>query len=294
MEIEYFYWDVLPIGISLIAGIICLLILCFVNSTCFQNFGNRLIPWLCGGKLIEVNGANDQLQNAVRNRNCIKRVLMVNVVTLAILLLMSFCDTVIIRSDYGCTDNIECYIEHNNYNETPLDCSDTLNEDKNIVCYQLKFDFFQAFADMGGILTVATLGVYFLLICCDKTNPVRKIRPLWLNGLKIVFVLVTSAIFWCLFVIMNMYNRRQNTIFRFAGYILKYIAVDISFSITILTPWYKLIRQNVNTPAANNPVVNDLVVNGLVVNGPVANNPVNKPACDKRPCGKQPGEQACM
>ena len=255
-EITYVLWDILPIGISFIVGICLLIPLCsVVPPKKFQAFGNRLIPWLYGGRIIEVD-ENNRLQTAVRDQICVKRILLLNAVTLLTLLIMIFFDTFIIRSEYGCLEHIDCYIEDHRYNKTPVKCSDNISQNVNIICYEFNLDFFQAFADAGGILSVAALGVYFLtyaLIRCGKTNRIRQINTYMLNAIKIFFLLVASVILWGLFIYTHMSFRRPSTIFRLVGRILKYIAVDLSFSITTLIPWYKLIRQPEPPPEEPRP-----------------------------------------
>ncbi len=142
-ELEYLLWDLVPIGGSFIIGIAILVTLVVLVRCCGKcgNFGNTLIVWLTG-KL-----------------RCLRSLLVANAITLATLLTMIFCDTFIVKSNLGCLENLDCYFADTDYTEPPLNCSHFINQKEKIVCYQFILDFFQAFADTGGVLAVATLGV---------------------------------------------------------------------------------------------------------------------------------------
>ncbi len=191
----------------------------------------------------------------------LRSLLVANAVTLATLLTMIFSDAFIIKStfDLGCLENLDCYIADSN-NTKLLNCSHFINRDEKIACYQFILDFFQAFADAGGVLAVTTLGVVLmtkLWISCGKSRCIRccglyicKRKYTDMCVLYICKVVVFTGLVGIVIgmhVLMYLYNRESYTTSRELGLVLKFVAVAISIIITTITPWHVL-KQN---PAFN-------------------------------------------
>ena len=111
-EITYVLWDIVPIILSFGIGIIIAVIL-GISAACSKRgriLGNYLIYWLYGGDVVKVNGEDltiDDIEVKKTPRlKCLHSVLVINAATLATLLTMIFCDTFIIKSDFGCSKTI--------------------------------------------------------------------------------------------------------------------------------------------------------------------------------------------
>ena len=258
-EITYVLWDIVPIILSFVIGIIIAVILGI--SAAYSKWGrirgNSLIYWLYGGHhIVEVSGEELTIDNntvgTTPGLKCLRSVLVINAATLATLLTMIFFDTFVIKSYLGCLETIDCYIKNNDFYKHPLNCSYPLNQEQEMICYEFNFDFFQSFADTGGILVAATLGVVLMTkmwICCGERKCIRdRTYPgCALCGWKCLFVVIVLGITGGLLVLIHIAtHHRRLTDFRLVGHILQHVAVIISFVITIFTPWYKLVDPGVD------------------------------------------------
>ncbi len=261
LEITYVLWDVIPIVVFCFIGII-LAVIFGISAACSKwgrILGNYLIYWLYGGDVVKVNGEDLTIDGKEVKKTprlkCLHSVLVINAATLATLLTMIFCDTFFVKSYFGCLETIDCYTLDNNFTQQPfLDCS-TVNQ-QEMICYEFNFDFFQAFADTGGILVVATLGVVFMTkmwIHCGESKCIsdKNNSQLVLCGWKIIFLVCVVLIIVGPLVGIHIATRRRITYFRLVGHILQHVAVIISFVITIFTPWYKLVDPVLDEESSN-------------------------------------------
>ena len=303
-EVHYLTGDLTPIGISFLIGIgiIGCLVLCRCRKC--KNNGNVLIVWLYGGHLTRVEGGVNEEKvlyiddNKVGETKELKRLrffLLVNAVTLATLLTMIFWDNFIVKSYFnsGCLPNLDCYVANITYTKSPINCSDYFNRDEQIVCYEFILDFFQSFADTGGILIVATLGVALMtklwIYCCPQNVNTR--RNWWgLHLCKICFLVVLLVPTTVALYFIHKNTHESYSFLRDIGHVLKFLAVIFSIFITTFSPWHVLInvdpvinaRLNVNAVLENNslmvnpaPDVNPVLnVTGQLDGNPILN--VNK------------------
>ena len=238
-ELEYLLWDLVPIGFSFLVGVVILVTLLFFVRC--RKCGNTLIVWLYGGNLTRMEENGDLFINVAESGSlkCLRSLLVANAVTLATLLTMIFCDTFFVKTNLGCLENLDCYIADSNYIEPPLNCSHFINQKEKIVCYQFILDFFQAFADTGGVLAVATLGVVVmtkLWIYCGKS----RCNDCVLYICKVVAITVLVGIVIGMHVLMYLYNRESYTFLKEIGLVLKLLAVGFSIFVTTMTPWHVL------------------------------------------------------
>ena len=303
-EIVYLTVDLAPIGISFLVGIATLIGCLAVCCGKCKNNGNVLIVWLYGGHLTRVEGGVNEEKvlyiddNKVGETKELKRLrffLLVNAVTLATLLIMIFWDSFFVKSYFrlGCLPNLDCYVANNNYTKPPINCSDYFNRDEHIVCYEFILDFFQSFADTGGILTVATLGVALMtklwIYCCPQNVNTR--RNWWgLHLCKVCFLVVLLVPTTVALYFIHKNTHERYSFLRDIGHVLKFLAVIFSIFITTFSPWHVLInvdpvinaRLNVNAVLENNslmvnpaPDVNPVLnVTGQLDGNPILN--VNK------------------
>ena len=259
LESAYLIGDLLPIGLSFVVGFIILLIF-VVSAGCYgkcRNNGNSLILWLYGGRLTRVEVVNQQnvlyidgnkIQETGKLR-CVRSLLLINAVTLATLLALIFCDAFFVKTDFelGCLVNLDCYIANQNYTKLPINCSDYVIKDEKIACYQFTYDLFQAFADTGGVLSMATLGVVVMTkmwIGCGKS---RCTHWCTLITIKIVFYIILIGIVITAVAFIHLHTHESYTFLRDIGHALKFVAVAVSITITTITPWFLLrITQNEN------------------------------------------------
>ncbi len=250
IEREYLIGDLLPIGFSFLVGFIFLVI--FGVSGCCglcKNNGNSLIIWLYGGRLTKVEVVEQEevlyidgnVVGETFKLNCLRSFLLVNAITLVTLLAMIFWDSFFVKSDFdlGCLANYDCYIANKNYSKLPLNCSQIFNQDEKIVCYQFKLDFFQAFADTGGVLTAATLGVWVMTkiwICGCVKNKCFHICVALEICKYVVLVLLIGGVTVVL-ILIHKHTHESYSWLRDIGHVLKFVAVGFSIIITTVTPW---------------------------------------------------------
>ncbi len=180
-ELLYVVLDIVPIVSTFLAGIILapMIIIAVIKYEQFSDFGNFLISCLYGGRIIRVEQGNiwiNNMQVGAANLKSIHTFLLVNALTLATLLFMLFFDSFIVKSDFGCSASLDCYVADESYYNLPMNCSDNVNREK-IICYELELDIFQALADTGSILLVATIIVALVtkgLICCGRSRCIRS------------------------------------------------------------------------------------------------------------------------
>ncbi len=257
MEIVYLVLDIVPIILSFFIGIIILPMFVVLTNcypvTCCTNLGNNLITWLYGGQTTEVNELRTRLlpgsseAEASSQPKCLHSCLMVNAMTLATIVTMIFLDTFVIKSDYGCSADLDCYIEDNKYIESPINCSHPLNPNEKTICYKFTLDYFQAFAETGGILFVAAHGVFVMKImwsCCGTTSKRTHCCALYTS--KIVFLAVIFTIVTVVLAIFHVHTHERYTSLRVIDHVLKHLAVAISFIMTTLTPWHVVKKSEEN------------------------------------------------
>lgn len=259
-EVLYVLLDILPIAFILLVGIISapVIIVAVTKYGKFKEFGNFLISWLYGGHIITVRQDNilmNDIQIDAKELKPIHTFLLVNALTLATILAMVFCDSFVVKSDFGCSASLDCYVADESYYESPINCSDNVNQDDKIICYKFQLDIFQALADTGGILLAATIIAALatkVLICCGRSRCIRGSDYRLLYLYKGIFLAVSIVCMFAAFVGIHLTTHKHLTHFREAGHILKYIALTASFAMTTLTPWYKLINmEQIKHPEVN-------------------------------------------
>ena len=156
-----------------------------------NKFGSFLVRILYGGDLYAVRAAEDeemsdnegrttlhvQLENSLDSKNqCLYCTLVTNTVLIFTFLFMIFADLLVVRSDYGCSSDCDCYIADLNFDEQPLDymnCTEyAATTGGRTICYSFSIMYLGAIGDTGGVLVICSFCIFLItkLTTCSLRN----------------------------------------------------------------------------------------------------------------------------
>ena len=197
---------------------------------------------------------------------CLHTFLGVKSILVVSLLAMVFLDVLVVRSFPGCQQGFDCYYEDNNYAETPLNCSDLLNDTK-VICYSIELSTQTAFSAVGGILIISRLVIVlstkiivsctsncnkkppYKWCCCYKRRSPYKCNCCcchcsW-NILIQVIQIICGIIFGVTYgvTVWKIFQEAHErpTDLKKAGYGMQYATVGLAILLTIIAPWYQLV-----------------------------------------------------
>ena len=188
-------------------------------------------------------------------------------------LAMVFADIFFVKSYPGCQPGLDCFANDEEFQENPIDnCSDYLRLNIPTICYSLELSFQPAFSAVGGILIMSRLlvvGFAKLMIfctskclrsgCCSSKYCGKKCSVSLVQlTVAVVFFLIAGGILTG----TSLKSHDKPTKFRLAGYIIQYITVGISVFLTIVAPWYLLIKCQCETPEPDQPLYDAITANG--------------------------------
>ncbi len=205
-----------------------------------------------------------------------------NAIIFITLLCMIFFDRYIVTSEFGCVVGKDCYVLNDDIFDNPIkNC--TQYENSNTVCNIYSLEFLSALGDVGGLTFITGLLIVLttkLIICCLKTccrskglgcccmsegdEPCCRSKGLGCccmsegdepccrsKGLgcccyiiQVFIVLIATVLYVTVIVVVHTLVVQNNTPLRLTGYILRYIAVYLTFSITTLIPWHCVVHND--------------------------------------------------
>ncbi len=161
---------------------------------------------------------------------------------------MIFFDRYIINSEFGCVVGRDCYNLNGDIHQLPITNCTQFEDSENVtVCYNYNLEFLSALGDTGGVLVMTTLMMVLmtkLIICCLKNCCNKCVGCCYLTQILTVLLVLLIGITCVVFIHYYAVESKINTPLRLTGYIFQYIAILLTFSITMLTPWYLLVTPN--------------------------------------------------
>ena len=241
----------------------------------FERFGNFLIRWLYGGDVTLAKSSSSQdeesglyidgreVKRSCQHR-CLHFMLVGNVITIVTFLLMILADLFIIRSDFGCSTDRDCYVLNDNYADFPIqNCS--AYKGTITICYRFNLEFLTALGDTGGVLLIAVISVIVItkliiscVSCCYSFECFSKHKKRYCGvmiTLQVVFAAVGLAVAIPAIFYSHKETQKNITEWRTAGYAIQYTAVLVSMIITTVTPWTSLIKPTDTSASTSAPNV---------------------------------------
>lgn len=282
-EYEYLLADLVPIAFCFTLGTVVLVVTwiaeccqlctgsncacCATDAPCnkcigcctddVRKFGKFLLHSLYEGKKFikseelpqpeEERRALVVVNNEIPSDKCwVHCTLASNAIIFITLLCMIFFDRYIVTSEFGCVVGKDCYVLNDDIFDNPIkNC--TQYENSNTVCNIYSLEFLSALGDVGGLTFITGLLIVLttkLIICCLKTCCRSKGLGCCCYIIQVFIVLIATVLYVTVIVVVHKLVVQNNTPLRLTGYILRYIAVYLTFSITTLIPWHCVVHND--------------------------------------------------
>ena len=282
-EYEYLLADLVPIAFCFTLGTVVLVVTwiaeccqlctgsncacCATDTPCnkcigcctddVRKFGKFLLHSLYEGKKFikseelpqpeEERRALVVVNNEIPSDKCwVHCTLASNAIIFITLLCMIFFDRYIVTSEFGCVVGKDCYVLNDDIFDNPIkNC--TQYENSNTVCNIYSLEFLSALGDVGGLTFITGLLIVLttkLIICCLKTCCRSKGLGCCCYIIQVFIVLIATVLYVTVIVVVHTFVVQNNTPLRLTGYILRYIAVYLTFSITTLIPWHCVVHND--------------------------------------------------